>query len=190
MRLSETAGYATAVVGFAAFLAVGPLPDLYVLLAALTLACAAVVTFSINVGPSRVPRPASIGWLAVAAGIVVTFTIRLVITGGGAAFERDALGPPAIIALGLWLAAGSVPASPLLPTSVRALGIVAGLLVAATGGSLIVAGTGHPLTMATGVAYEVALPVWGLLVGRHIGTMRAQSATGAPLGTTAGSRPA
>jgi hypothetical protein len=61
----------------------------------------------------------------------------------------------------------------------RWLGVVTGIGFILFGLGLLVGGVSHPLTYAGGIGYQIAFPIWGLVLGRLltvIGERRALAA--------------
>jgi hypothetical protein len=110
------------------------------------------------------------GWIAVAVWCVVqalmiagalTFDYEHAATGG---LRVEAV---AFIVIGLWVAGANLLAGSWL-SSIRWLGVAAGLGFVFLPIGLILGGVDHPLTYVGGIGYSIVLPVWAFLMGRHL----------------------
>jgi hypothetical protein len=110
------------------------------------------------------------GWIAVVVWCVVqvlmiagllTFDYEHAAT-GGLAVEAVAL-----VIIGLWIAGANLLAGGWL-SSIRWLGVVAGIGFVLLPIGLILGGVNHPLTYAGGIGYSIILPVWAFLMARHL----------------------
>ena len=106
---------------------------------------------------------AAAGWSA----LQLAFVIGLV----DFDYDRAATGAFAVsnllqLVIGLWIAGASLLAGTWLPTTVRLLGIVAGVGTALLSLGLLLGGRSHPLSYAGGLGYLVVLPTWAFLLGR------------------------
>ncbi len=73
----------------------------------------------------------------------------------------------ALVYIGLWIVGGNVVAGHWLPW-IRWIGLLAGIGTVAMGYGLLTGGIGGPWTFAGSIGYLAVLPVWALLMGRHL----------------------
>ena len=97
-------------------------------------------------------------------------------------YERAATGAFAVsnllqLVIGLWIGGASLLAGRWLPTTVRALGIVAGAGTVLLSLGLLLGGLSHPLSAVGGVGYQVGLPIWAFMLAR-VFQARAEAAGG------------
>lgn len=99
-------------------------------------------------------------------------------------YEHAATGAFAVesglqVVIGLWIAGASLLAGRWLPSTTRALGIVAGLGTIVMSIGLLLGGVNHGLTYLGGIGYQVVLPVWALFLGRVFRRRAGEAAAGA-----------
>jgi len=126
--------------------------------------------------PARLALTSSLGAIAIwsiaqAAMIagLVTFDYSNAATG---AFAIEAV---AVILIGGWLVGAPLLAGPWLPTALRWFGAFCGVGFIIFGIGELLGGAFHPLTIVGGLGYQIAFPIWALLIGRLL-TRRAAAA--------------
>jgi hypothetical protein len=149
----------------------GTLNDLALLV--MTLALAPVMLGFYELGgrtpllPARLALTSSIGAIAIwsiaqAAMIagLVSFDYDHAATG---AFAVEAV---TVILIGGWLVGAPLLAGPWLPSALRWFGAFCGVGFIVFGIGELLGGAFHPLTIVGGLGYQIAFPIWALLIGR------------------------
>lgn len=120
--------------------------------------------------PARLALASSLGAIAVwsiaqAAMIagLVSFDYEGAATG---AFAVEAVMG---ILIGGWLIGAPLLAGPWLPGPLRWFGAVCGVGFVVFGIGVLAGGVYHPLTIVGGLGYQIAYPIWALLIGRLLG---------------------
>lgn len=110
------------------------------------------------------------GW----AAVVVWCVAQALFVAGAVEFDYDhpatgalAVESVALIVIGLWIAGANLLAGSWLP-GIRWFGLAAGLGSILVPVGLLLGGVSHPLAYVGGVGYSIVLPVWALLMGRHL----------------------
>lgn len=188
LRWGELGGYVVAGAGLVAavtiglFFAIGQpwgtIND--AALVVMTLALAPVMLASYELGgrtpllPARVALAGGIAsilaWCFVQAAMILGFVAFDYTNGATGAFAVESI---LVVLIGAWLIGAPLLAGPWLPSLHRWLGVVSGLGFIGLGLGLLLGGTSHPLTYLGGVGYQLAFPVWGYLMARRFGSLKA-----------------
>jgi hypothetical protein len=151
----------------------GTLNDLS--LVVMTAALAPVMLGSYELGGATPLWPARLSLAGGIGGIAIWCVIQAAMIGGLVTFddEHGATGAYGIqtlahLVIGAWLTGAPRRAGPWLPPLLRWLGAASGLGFVLLGAGLLVGGVNHPLTWLGGVGYEIAFPIWALLLNRHL----------------------
>jgi hypothetical protein len=126
----------------------------------------------------------ALGWLSALAWCVVQLLMLI----GLVTFDYDhaasgafAVQTWALVYLGLWIIGGNVVAGSWL-SWIRWVGLLAGIGTIVLGVGLLTQGIGGAWTFAGSIGYLAILPVWALLMGRHLRRVRAAGNPDAALG--------
>ena len=74
-----------------------------------------------------------------------------------------------VILIGGWLIGAPLLAGPWLPAPLRWFGAGCGVGFVVFGIGQLLGGAYHPLTILGGLGYQIAFPIWALLIGRLLG---------------------
>jgi hypothetical protein len=149
----------------------GTLNDLALLVMTVALGPVMLAFYELGGRTPLVPARLALGSSLAAIGIwsivqaamiagVVTFDYDHGATG---AFAVEAV---TVILIGAWLVGAPLLAGPWLPAPLRWLGAACGLGFIVFGIGLLLGGAFHPLTIVGGLGYQIAFPIWALLIGR------------------------
>ncbi|MEZ0240667.1 MAG: hypothetical protein ACAH65_07715 [Chloroflexota bacterium] len=148
----------------------GTLNDIALLV--MTLALAPVMLGFYELGGRTPLLPARLA-LASGIGAIVTWSIAQLVFISQFTFDYQhpvtgALAVEAVmlIAIGSWLTGAPLLAGPWLTMPLRWLGAVCGVAFVLLGAGLLIGGGFHPLSLVGGLVYQLAFPVWALLIGR------------------------
>jgi hypothetical protein len=188
LRWGELGGYVVAGAGLVAAVTIGlffPIGQPWgtindAALAVMTLALAPVMLASYELGgrtpllPARLALAGGIAsilaWCFVQAAMILGFVAFDYTNGATGAFAVESI---LVMLIGAWLIGAPLLAGPWLPSLHRWLGVVSGLGFIGLGLGLLLGGTTHPLTYLGGVGYQLAFPVWGYLMARRFGSLKA-----------------
>jgi len=117
--------------------------------------------------PARLALTSSLGAIAIWSIAQVAMIAGLVAFdydhGATGAFAVEAV---TVILIGGWLVGAPLLAGPWLPALLRRLGAVCGVGFIVFGIGELLGGAYHPLTIVGGLGYQIAFPIWALLIGR------------------------
>jgi hypothetical protein len=148
----------------------GTLNDIALLV--MTLALAPVMLGFYELGGRTPLLPARLALASGLAAIVIWSIAQLAfITLFTFDYEHPATGALAVeavmlIVIGSWLIGAPLLAGPWLTMPLRWLGAACGLCFALLGAGLLIGGGFHPLSIIGGLGYQIAFPIWALLIGR------------------------
>jgi len=188
LRWGELGGYVVAGAGLVAAVTIGlfftigqpwgTINDAALLV--MTLALAPVMLASYELGGRTPLLPARLALAGGIAAVVAWCVVQAAMILGVVAFDyaNAAAGAYAIesvleVLIGGWLIGAPLLAGSWLPTLPRWLGVASGLGFIGLGLGLLLGGLTHPLTYLGGIGYQVAFPLWGYLMARRFGSLRA-----------------
>jgi hypothetical protein len=183
MKRVERASRAAYVVGVAGLISIvllalffavgqpfGTLNDIALLV--MTLALAPVMLGFYELGGRTPLLPARLALASSLAAVVIWSIAQLAfLTVLTFDYEHPATGALAVqavmlILIGGWLVGAPLLAGPWLTTPLRWLGAVCGVSFILFGAGLLIGGGFHPLSIIGGLGYQIAFPIWALLIGR------------------------
>ena len=187
VRAAEVGSYVVAVAGLVALVTIslffavgqpfGTLNDLSLLV--MTLALAPVMVGCYELGGRTPLTPARLSLAVGIAAIAIWSIVQAAMIAGLVTFDYEsgatgafAVEAVALLVIGAWLVGAPVLADPWMTALCRVFGVVSGVGFIVFGVGLLAGGVSHPLTYLGGIGYQVAFPIWGLLMGRLFGSIR------------------
>lgn len=188
LRWGELGGYVVAGAGLVAavtiglFFAIGQpwgsINDTALLVMTLALAPVMLATYELGgrtpLLPARLALAGGItsivGWCVVQAAMILGFVAFDYTKGATGAFAIESV---FAMLIGGWLIGAPLLAGPWLPRLHRWLGVISGAGFILLGVGLLLGGSSHPVTYLGGVGYQLAFPIWGFLMARQFGSLRA-----------------
>jgi hypothetical protein len=149
----------------------GTLNDIALLV--MTLALGPVMLAFYELGGRTPLLPARLALGSSLAEIAIWAITQAAMIGGLVTFDYDhaatgafAVQAVMVILIGAWLVGAPLLAGPWLPTLLRWFGAACGAGFIVFGIGLLLGGAYHPLTIVGGLGYQIAFPIWALLISR------------------------